>query len=672
MTTYGGKERANALAAAILAALLLSASPAQAAFEDLGAGARAPGMGNAFTAIADDVYAIYYNPAGLALLDRPTLAASHTQHLAGLSDGSGLNTSFLGYAHPLKWDRGTIAAGMQSFSVDGSFYTEQAYYLSYAREVPMSLELYDLYWGLTIKNLRRSFGSLPEASNAMSGLTTTGIPDPVLSGKSAVSVFDADLGLLYKLGKGYSAGLDLMNLATPNVAFSPTDTDKLPLRTKLALGYSSMLSNLAAQYETSKGPTGERDHRLTMAAERWFPWLLVGNIGARAALSVGSRDFRQATLGLSYRTKRIGVDYGFVLPINSIASTYGTHRLSFSISFGPMREEEESVKLVLAAMRSIKTGKMPELKPSASAPPSSAAAIKERLARARFLETEGRYPEAAGEISAALELNPQDKQLLKHHGRLTFVSLQLGRIDGYKTDSVQSALHRSALAYLAESDEEAVNQAGNALSLRPASKEISTYLAQLEADTGLKGRLAEIAPESGQKTASLLNMAAEAIEESRYEEAVVMSEAALKQQPENLTALENLGISYFAMGNYKKSLEAWKKTYRLETGKTRLAIIKAQIDSVENIIKQEIRKTEASAAKKEPAAPTIKAERKAAARPEANRDPALAQKIYREALDLYSSGELEKARVLFQKVLEADPENVPAANAIKRIQRELK
>ena len=47
-------------------------------------------------------------------------------------------------------------------------------------------------------------------------------------------------------------------------------------------------------------------------------------------------------------------------------------------------------------------------------------------------------------------------------------------------------------------------------------------------------------------------------------------------------------------------------------------------------------------------------------------------KLYREGLDLYSAGELEKASGVFRKVLEADPGNLPAANAIKRIQRELK
>lgn len=667
MRTIGGKARLlGAFGTALAAAALLSA-PARAAFEDLGAGARAPGMGNAFTAIADDVYAMYYNPAGLALLDRPTLAASHTQHLIGLSDNSGLNTSFIGYAHPLKWDRGTVGAGVQSFSLDGSLYSEQAYYLSFAREVPMSLELYDLFWGVNIKNLRRSFGSLPEASNAMNGLSATGRADPVLSGKRSLNVFDADLGLLYKIGKGYTAGLELMHLATPNVAFSPTDTDKLPLRAKLALGYGSMLSNVAAQYETYRSPTGERDHRLTMAAERWFPWLLVGNIGARAALSVGSRDFRQASAGLSYRTGRIGVDYGFVLPINSIASTYGTHRVSFSIRFGPAREEEESVKLVLAAMRSLKSGLPPSLEPSA--PTAYAGALKARLDRARFLEAEGRYPEASGELAAALELSPQDPQLLKHQSRLSLVTSQLGRLEGYRTDSVKSALYRSALAFLTGSDEEAVSEAAGALALKPGSLETANYLAQLETATGLKAPKSELAPEAAVKVQNLLTMAAEALEESRYDEAVVMSESALKHQPGNQAALENLGIAYFAQGEYDKSLEVWRKSYRLETGKARQAMIRSQIASVESVMKQQKRRAEAAAPAVSPAAPAAAGQQPAAAGKPARPD---AQRLYREALDLYSAGELLKAKAAFQKVLEVDPNNVPAANAIKRIQRELR
>ncbi|MCX5792534.1 MAG: type IX secretion system membrane protein PorP/SprF [Elusimicrobia bacterium] len=661
MSTNCGKERLKVHGTAALAALLLFAASAHAAFEDLGAGARGPGMSNAFTAIADDVYAIYYNPAGLALLERPEFAAAYTQHLAGLSDGSGLNTSFLGYAQPLTRGNGVVGAAVQNFNIDGSFYSERAFYLSYGNAVPESFAIDNLYWGLNLKSLRRSFGSLSEASDAYSNIgARTGLPDPVLSGKSAVSAFDADLGLLYRLDRNYSAGLELLHVIMPNMAFSSADTDRLPLHAKLGFAYNNTLSNVIAQYETLTAPTGSRDHRLTMAVERWFPWLLVGNIGVRAALSIGSREFRQVTAGLSYRAGRISVDYGFSMPINTIASTSGSHRMSLSLRFGH-EKADESVALTLETMRNIKAGKIsaPVLKVSGELSPEANTSVNESLNQARYMETEGRYREAADELEKALELAPQDVQLLKHQSRLNFVAVQLGRLSDYKTDNVQAALYRSALAYLGGSDEEAVNQAGYALSLRPGSKDINNYLTQLELTTGLKSKKIDLPPETVAEVDNLLKMAAEAIEQSRYEEAVYMSEAVLKHQPKNLTALENLGISHFAMGNYQKSLDSWSAAYKLETGRARLAMINSQMEAVENIIKQPKRKIEPEAA----SAPAACAAGKV--------DAPLAQRFYREGLDLYSAGESGKAEAVFRKVLEADPCNIPASNAIKRIQHEM-
>ena len=56
---------------------LLLASPSHAAFEQIGAGARAIGMASAFTAISDDVHAVYYNPAGLPQVRRPEFTAGY-------------------------------------------------------------------------------------------------------------------------------------------------------------------------------------------------------------------------------------------------------------------------------------------------------------------------------------------------------------------------------------------------------------------------------------------------------------------------------------------------------------------------------------------------------------------------------------------------------------------
>jgi long-subunit fatty acid transport protein len=89
MTRAARRPLLPALAQALLCALL-AAAPARAAYEDLGIGARAPGMGNAFTALADDVHAVHYNPAGLSHLDRGQLSTSYSKLYMGLSDGSNL------------------------------------------------------------------------------------------------------------------------------------------------------------------------------------------------------------------------------------------------------------------------------------------------------------------------------------------------------------------------------------------------------------------------------------------------------------------------------------------------------------------------------------------------------------------------------------------------------
>lgn len=82
----------RALTGAVLAALLPAgvalaqgslggqrAGTSSATFLRIGIGARAEGMGEAFVAVANDPSAIYWNPAGLASLQRRELAFSHVE-----------------------------------------------------------------------------------------------------------------------------------------------------------------------------------------------------------------------------------------------------------------------------------------------------------------------------------------------------------------------------------------------------------------------------------------------------------------------------------------------------------------------------------------------------------------------------------------------------------------
>lgn len=98
--------------APIIVALLVLASQAQALetaqFLTIGVGARGLGMGGAYTALADDAHSVYWNPAGLAALDKKEATADDAE----LATDSRLN--FLAVGLPTKY--GTAGAALTYLS----------------------------------------------------------------------------------------------------------------------------------------------------------------------------------------------------------------------------------------------------------------------------------------------------------------------------------------------------------------------------------------------------------------------------------------------------------------------------------------------------------------------------------------------------------------------------
>ena len=80
-----------------------------AAFLKIAPGARAAALGEAFTAVADDASTLIWNPAGLAHLRKPEIAATHSQWLQEASH------DFMAAALPVS--RATVGLGVTSFSV---------------------------------------------------------------------------------------------------------------------------------------------------------------------------------------------------------------------------------------------------------------------------------------------------------------------------------------------------------------------------------------------------------------------------------------------------------------------------------------------------------------------------------------------------------------------------
>ncbi|MBU0711589.1 PorV/PorQ family protein [bacterium] len=67
------------------AAQFSKAGTASAQFLKIGIGARAMAMGGAYGALADDASALYWNPAGIALADKPEFCGSYTEWFADIT-----------------------------------------------------------------------------------------------------------------------------------------------------------------------------------------------------------------------------------------------------------------------------------------------------------------------------------------------------------------------------------------------------------------------------------------------------------------------------------------------------------------------------------------------------------------------------------------------------------
>ena len=192
---------------------------------NFGYGARALSLGGAFTALADDPTAVFWNPAGLEFIYQQNVNFFHT------SFWEGIDYDFIGYVYPtIKY--GTYGIGIGRIGVDDIdqldnsgapvnntySHAEMHMYISAAKKLPFNTTA-----GITIKYLRRGFSGLADSPNYFD------------------SGFGLDIGLLYRpelFGsrwlQDWSVGFKLTNLFRPSLK-EGSESDQLPLDMKLGL-----------------------------------------------------------------------------------------------------------------------------------------------------------------------------------------------------------------------------------------------------------------------------------------------------------------------------------------------------------------------------------------------------------------------------------------------------
>jgi len=314
---------------------------------DIGVGARASGLSNAFTAISDDASGIYYNPGGLGFITKSQCNVEYSKLLNNLSDGSELSESFAGFVFPYQ-KFGTFGFALTSLGLN-SVVKYDTFYISYSKLIKKSS------FGI-------SFKYLSETYNIVDVFLKN---DPVFMARTNISNFSIDAGYLTNIFYKFFLGINFKNINQPQMRLLQTDKvssdiDKIPFETDFGIAFRDKTLKFSLDMFLIKN-----NYKIFTGIEKWF---FKNNLfGIRFGCGVGVNDFFQSSFGNSINFGNVQIDYGFVIPIRGIL-TSGSHRLSFIYRFQQLNllefepdSFEYSYKLLELENKKLKT-KMNELK----------------------------------------------------------------------------------------------------------------------------------------------------------------------------------------------------------------------------------------------------------------------------------------------------------------------
>jgi len=311
-------------------------------FLAIGVGARPLGMGGAAVALASDVTAGYWNPAGLAHLDYPQAALMHAEQF-----GSLLNYDYGAVAFPVG-PRTTLGLSVMRLGVDdipdtrnagiddaGNFTADPnlfsridpsrvtyfnaadwAFLFSYAKRHDA-----DFTYGGNLKIIRRDLGDF--------GAWGVGL----------------DVGVWYRAAEFLTVGANLQDALTTLLAWD-TGRNEL-ISPTLKLGGAGAFDALAGHFTPALDLDVRFEDRRTASMMNVGPVSIDVHAGVEylfrdvVALRVGYNDVKQFTLGAGLILPKLAIDYSFARFSTGEGRLDDTHRVSllFTLETEEFRRE---------------------------------------------------------------------------------------------------------------------------------------------------------------------------------------------------------------------------------------------------------------------------------------------------------------------------------------------
>jgi len=474
-------------------------------FLQFGVGARALGMGGAFYAVADDATAAYWNPAGLAYLERKEVTFMQSTLFADTQYG------YFGYAHPTA-TKGTFSLGRvsltsagyekvdavfspttgepTSITPNGSFQdTKSAMLLSWGKEATETLS-----FGLSLKNVTRQ---LDDSSDSFQTL---------------------DVGAMRSKGN-YRLAMGVQNV----FSMSSGDTDdKFPVIVKLGNSLKMFKERMILGFDVQKSQETPLNWRFggEYWASRWF----AVRFGILAAPEIQETDF-----GFGIKTRRIIFDYS--MGIHDLGTT---SRISVGLRFGRSRADrsEEQVQLIIEqGFEAFKAGDF-------------------QLATLR--------------LNQALDAAPHNKEIKLMVARLQAVVGNVPQALG--GEEFQTFVRKGVIAYVDGRDlRGAVNALRYAYNMKPEDEDLLKLLNHVEKEASSTEITRSV---KGVQRFTFVDQklydARQAIYDGKYDLAIRRIQDVLDLEPNNVTALEIMGSAFFLMEDKVKAKAVWARVLELD------------------------------------------------------------------------------------------------------------
>jgi len=281
----------------------------------VGVGARAVGMGESQVAVSDDVYSLYWNPAGLARLGQSQITLMHNAWFGQI------NSEYLAYAQPTA--QGGFGIGLNYIN----FGTFQKYGID-SNNYPVPLD--EQFSPFTLVT---TFGYAQTLSPMFSaGANLKLVSESVDTYNNLTMALDLGMQAL-KVWNNLDLGLMVQNAGLPIQGYS------LPLNIKAGAAYSLLpatdKSKLLAAVDFNMPIPTSQPYYVNAGMEYWLANTVALRAGYKVSQLNGLGQLSGLTAGLGVRVLDYTLDYAY--------ADYGvlgmTHRVSLTAGFGETKKK---------------------------------------------------------------------------------------------------------------------------------------------------------------------------------------------------------------------------------------------------------------------------------------------------------------------------------------------